>query len=267
MTDATTTTRPTRTADADRSTSAPVAVEPNERRVRGVRRGRTVVDTTRSRFVWEHDAYPAWYVPTADVRGELVPTGATFESSRRGVGRRFDLVVDGETIPDAGWAHSDSPVEELRELVRLEWGAVDAWFEEDVEVFVHPRDPHVRVDVLPSSRHVRILVDDVVVADSQRPRILFETRLPPRFYLPKTDVRMDLLTPTDHATACPYKGWASYWSLTVSGTTHDDIAWSYPTPLPESAGIAGLVCFYDERVDVEVDGTVRPRPVTRFARA
>jgi uncharacterized protein (DUF427 family) len=240
-------------------------IERNERRVRGVRGGRTVVDTTRSRFVWEHPAYPAWYLPAEDVRGELVENGTTFDSARRGTGTRFDLHVDGLTIPDAGWRHLDSPVEELRPLVRLEWNALESWFEEDVEVFVHPRDPHVRVDILPSSRHVRILVDGEVVADSPRPRILFETGLPPRFYLPKTDVRMDLLTPTDRASACPYKGWASYWTLIVGGTAHADIAWSYRAPLPESAAVAGLVCFYDERVDVEVDGIVRPRPVTKFA--
>jgi len=247
------------------ATAEPVRVERNERRLRGVRAGRTVVDTTASRFVWEHSAFPAWYVPVEDVHGELVDNGTTFESSRRGTGTVFDLRLDDTTIRDAGWRHLDSPVEELRGLARLEWNALDAWFEEDVEVFVHPRDPYVRVDVLPSSRHVRILVDGEVVADSRRPRILFETGLPPRFYLPKTDVRMELLTPTARATACPYKGWASYWSLTVGDRIHADIAWSYRTPLPESAGIGGLVCFYDERVDVEVDGQVRPRPVTEFA--
>jgi uncharacterized protein (DUF427 family) len=265
MTDAATAAAGSSASTPGPTAAAGVRIEPNERRVRGMRAGRTVVDTTRSRFVWEHAAFPAWYVPAEDVRGELADNGTTFESSRRGVGSRFDLHVDGATIRDAGWRHLDSPVEELRGLVRLEWGALDAWFEEDVEVFVHPRDPHVRVDVLPSSRRVRILVDGVVVADSPRPRILFETGLPPRFYLPKADVRMDLLTPTNRATACPYKGWASYWSLTVDGTTHADIAWSYRTPLPESSDIGGLVCFYDERVDVEVDGALRRRPVTKFA--
>lgn len=227
-------------------------VEPNPRRIRGIRQGRTVLDTTRSRFVWEHPYYPAWYVPIGDVDGELVANGETFDSSRRGVGARFDLVLGDATIDDAGWRHPDSA--ELRGLARFEWDAVDAWFEEDVEVFVHPRSPEVRVDVLPSSRHVKVLVDGEVVADSVRARILFETGLPPRCYLPPTDVRMDLMTATDTTTACPYKGFANYWSLTVGDTTHDDIAWSYRTPLPESLDVAGLVCFYNDRVELDVDG-------------
>jgi uncharacterized protein (DUF427 family) len=239
--------------------NADVRIEPNHRRIRGMRRGVPVVDTTRSKLVWEHPHYPAWYIPAADVLGEMVDNGETFSSSRRGEGRRFDLVVDDVAIADAGWRHGDSPVEELRGLVRIEWAAVDAWFEEDVEVFVHPRSPDVRVDVLDSSRHVRVMLDGELLADSERPRILFETGLPPRYYLSKTDVRMDFLTPTDSQTACPYKGWANYWSLELGDVTHDDIAWGYRTPLPESAGIAGLVCFYNDRVDLEVDGVVQPR--------
>lgn len=236
-------------------TGSTIRIETNPRRIRGLSLGRTVVDTTRSRFVWEHPYYPAWYIPVEDVEAELVANGETFESSRRGTGTRYDVRAGETTLANVAWRHLDSPVEELRGLARFEWDAVDSWFEEDVEVFVHPRSPEVRVDVLASSRHVRVLVGGVVVADSVRPRILFETGLPPRFYLPQTDVRMDLLTPTDTSTACPYKGFANYWSLTVDGTTHDDVAWGYRTPLPESRDVAGLVCFYDDRVELEVDGT------------
>lgn len=236
-----------------------IRIEPNPRRLRGMWRGRVVLDTTESRLVWEHPYYPSWYVPVGDVDGELVANGETFDSSRRGLGTRFDVHIDGATIENAAWRHLDSPVEELRGLARIEWDALDAWFEEDVEVFVHPRSPEVRVDVLASSRHVRVLVDGEVVADSVRPRILFETGPPPRFYLPQTDVRMDLLTPTETQTACPYKGWANYWSLTIGDTTHGDIAWGYRTPLPEARDAAGLVCFYNDRVELEVDG----RPWTK----
>jgi len=129
---------------------------------------------------------------------------------------------------------------------------------------VHPRDPYTRIDSLRSSRHVRIDVDGVTVAESTGPTILFETGLPPRYYLPKTDVRMDLLSPSDSTTECPYKGTAEYWNLEVDGTTHEDIVWSYPFPAHESAPIAGLVCFYDERVDVTVDGVDQERPETPF---
>src|SRR5690606_20200851 len=118
-----------------------------------------------------------------------------------------------------------------------------------------------RVDVLSSSRHVRIEVNGVTVADSRSPRLLFETGLPTRYYLPKTDVRLDLLEPTDTVTHCPYKGTAEYWS--VNG--EKDLAWSYRTPLPESEKIAGLIAFYDEKVDVYVDGVRQDRPTTKFA--
>ena len=131
---------------------------------------------------------------------------------------------------------------------------MDGWFEEDEPVRVHPRDPYTRVDVLESSRHVRVELDGVTVADSRRPRILFETGLRPRYYLPLTDLRLDLLRPSDRRTECPYKGEASYFSVEVNGRRFDDVVWTYRTPLPEAQKIAGLACFYDERVDLFLDG-------------
>ncbi|MDG2112068.1 MAG: DUF427 domain-containing protein, partial [Actinomycetota bacterium] len=128
-----------------------------------------------------------------------------------------------------------------------------------------PRSPEVRVDVLATSRHVAVAVDGEVVAESVRGRVLYETGLPPRYYLPKGDVRMDLLTPTDTETACPYKGWAEYWDVTVGGVTHHDLAWGYRTPLPESRDVAGLVCFYNEKVDLTIDGHSLDRPSTKFS--
>lgn len=247
------------------ATRGRVRVESNPKRIRGLIGGTTVVDSRRSTFVWEVPYYPAWYFPIDDVAAELRENGGTLRSPSRGEGTRYDLHVDGRVVPDAAWRHLDSPIDELRDLVRIEWDAIDAWFEEDVEVFVHPRSPYVRIDVLPTSRHVRVLVDGEVVADTRRASILYETGLPARYYVPKTDVRMELLTPTDSTTGCPYKGFASYWSVTVGGTTHDDLAWGYRTPLPESAGVAGLVCFYNERVDIEVDGERLERPRTKFS--
>ncbi len=250
---------------ADMAERQRVRIEPNPKWIRGVHRGTTIVDSTRARLVWEIPYYPAWYLPPDDVAAKLEPTGETFRSPSRGEGTRYDLVVGDDVIPNAAWRHLDSPVEELRELVRIEFDALDAWFEEDVEVFVHPRSPEVRIDALRSSRHVRVLVDGEVVADSHQPTLLFETGLPTRFYLPKTDVRMDLLSPTDTSTACPYKGWAEYWDVTVGDTIHADLVWGYRTPLPESAPIAGLVCFYNEKVDIEVDGVALERPKTKFS--
>ncbi len=206
-----------------------VRIEPNPRWIRGVHRGRVVVDSRAARYVWEHHHYPQWYFPIADVAAELRPNGDTFESSLRGTGVRHDLVLeDGTRVLDAAWTHPEAPDEELRGLVRLEWDALDGWFEEDVEVFVHPRSPEVRVDVLHSSRRVTVRVEGEVVAESDRTRILYETGLRPRYYLPKADVRMELLTPTDSVTACPYKGWASYWDVTVGGGTVRDALMGRP---------------------------------------
>jgi uncharacterized protein (DUF427 family) len=132
-------------------------------------------------------------------------------------------------------------------------------------VFVHPRDPYHRVDVVHSSRHVKVVVDGEVVAETTRPRLLFETGLPTRYYIPKLDVRMDLLQPTDSVTACPYKGRARYWSVRVGDRTLKDLVWSYPAPIPECPKIEGLLSFYNERVDIYVDGELQPRPKTQWS--
>ncbi|GAA3148632.1 MULTISPECIES: DUF427 domain-containing protein [Nonomuraea] len=239
-----------------------VRVERTAKRVRTYLGGRVVADTTSALLVWEVPYYPAYYFPLADVdESALKPTGATKHSPSRGDAVVYTVTSGTKEAADAALAYPDSPLEEIRGHVRFEWDAMDAWFEEDEEVFVHPRDPYTRVDILSSSRHVRIEVDGVTVADSHSPRLLFETGLPTRYYLPKTDVRLDLLEPTGTVTHCPYKGTAEYWS--VNGK--EDLAWSYRTPLPESEKVAGLVAFYDEKLDVYVDGVLQDRPKTKFA--
>jgi len=194
-----------------------------------------------------------------------VPSGATDHSPSRGDAEIYDVKVSGGTAGGAARRYPDSPLEDLREAVRLDWAAMSEWFEEDEPVYTHPRDPYTRVDILASSRHVRVEVDGVTVAESQQPRILFETGLPPRYYLPLTDVRMDLLRPSATESHCPYKGTAAYWSVDSSQQVHDDIVWIYRTPLPESQKIAGLACFYDEKVDVYLDGDLQARPATHFS--
>jgi uncharacterized protein (DUF427 family) len=242
-----------------------VRVETSPKRVRVYLGGQLVADSYQPRLVWEVPYYPAYYFPAGDVRAELVPTGRTERSPSRGDAELLTVRVAGAEATDAALRYPDSPIPELRELVRLDWGAMDAWFEEDEEVYTHPRDPYSRVDILDSSRHVRVEVAGVTVAESTHPRILFETGLPPRFYLPRLAVRMDLLEPSDKVTHCPYKGQASYWSVRLGDTLHKDMAWSYPTPLPESQKVAGLVAFWDERVDVYLDGVRRDRPTTPFS--
>jgi uncharacterized protein (DUF427 family) len=242
-----------------------VRVEPGARRVRAYLGGVLVADTTRPTLVWEKPYYPTYYLPVEDVRAALVPTGDTRHSFSRGDATIYDVVVDGRTAPGAASRYLDSPLESLRCLVRLDWDAMDEWLEEDEPVYVHPRDPYTRVDILASSRHVVVVVDGVTVADSHQPRILFETGLPPRYYLPLSDVRMDLLRPSDTQTACPYKGTANYWSLVIGEAVHEDAVWIYRAPVPESQKIVGLACFYNERVDIYLDGTLQERPDSPFA--
>ncbi len=240
-----------------------VRVEPGTKRIRTYLGGELVADTTHPVLVWEKPYYPTYYLPAADVRADLVPDGTVSRSPSRGDGQQFTVKAGGRQAAGAALRYADSPIEELRDLVRIQWDAMDSWFEEDEEVLTHPRDPHTRIDALPSSRHVRVEVDGVTVAESSSPHLLFETGLPVRYYLPKTHVRMDLLTPTETVSYCPYKGAAQYWSVRAGDTVHPDLAWSYPNPLPESIRVAGLVAFYNEKVDTWVDGELQDRPTRR----
>jgi uncharacterized protein (DUF427 family) len=237
-----------------------VRVERSAKRVRTYSGGDLVADTTAPRLVWEVPHYPAYYLPLSSVRAELRPTGAVQHSPSRGDGVVHDVVTSGGVLAGAALTHPGSPVEELRDLVRFEFAAMDEWLEEDEPVYVHPRDPYTRVDVLGSSRHVRVALDGVTLAASAQPRILFETGLPPRHYLPLSDVRFDLLRPSATQTRCPYKGTATYWSVEVGGVLHEDLVWIYRTPLPESQKVAGLACFYSEKVDLYLDGELQERP-------
>jgi uncharacterized protein (DUF427 family) len=235
----------------------PVRTEPSPKRVRALLGGRTVADTGRALLVWESRGYPTYYVPAADVDlSLLVPDGGVARSRTLGDAPTFTVRAGAASAPGAARLVRESPVAALRDHVRLEWEAMDAWFEEDEEVFVHARDPHCRIDVLPSSRHVRIVLDGVTVAESTRPRLLFETGLPTRYYLPRLDVRTELLVAGDRVSRCPYKGTARYWSVRIGERLHPDVAWSYPTTPPESQAVAGLVAFW--KVDLHVDGTLVP---------
>jgi uncharacterized protein (DUF427 family) len=211
--------------------------------------GEVVADTTSPLLVWEVPYYPTYYFPEADVRTDLlVATGETRRSPSRGEATQY--VVKAGNSEGVAYAYHEPKIPELAGHYAFLWKTMDHWFEEEEEVFVHARDPYTRIDILPSSRRVRVEIDGVTVADSTNGAFLFETELPIRYYLPKTDVRMDLLTPTDTRTACPYKGEARYWSVTVNGKTHEDIVWGYDSPLPESQKIVGMVAFYNEKVEI-----------------
>jgi uncharacterized protein (DUF427 family) len=232
-----------------------VRVERSARRVRTYLGGQPVADSTAALLVWENPYYPTYYLPLADlVDGALKPDGGERPNDTLGTGQPHTVLGGGKSAPGAAVVYADSPVVEIRDAVRLDWAAMDSWFEEDEEVFGHPRNPYTRIDALPSSRHVEVRLAGVTIAESRRPTLLFETGLPVRYYLPKPHVRMDLLHHTDASTHCPYKGTAEYWTAEVNGVTHDDLAWSYRTPLPESRGVAGLLAFPQDRVELLVDG-------------
>jgi uncharacterized protein (DUF427 family) len=230
-------------------TQTSIRVEPSSRWVRGFLRAQPVVDSKRVLVVYGLKRTPTYFFPHADVRVELT-------AGRQTDGLQYWTLDD---VQDIAFSIVEPPERQLEDYVAFDWHKIDSWYEEDEEVFVHPRDPHHRVDVLNSSRHVQVVIEGQVVADSHRPRLLFETGLQTRYYLPKMDVRMELLEPTQTTTACPYKGNAVYWSAKVNGRVHPDVVWSYPFPTPECPKIQNLLSFYNEKVDLYVDGELQPK--------
>jgi uncharacterized protein (DUF427 family) len=248
------------------SITPPGHVAPVPRRIRAVAGGRTVLDTTAALYGWEWPNYPQYHVPAGDIAdGALVDEGES-EVRDLGTGARHGLRVGDELRAGAAWVYGADAVEGLAGTVRFRWDALDAWFEEDEQVFVHPRSPYARVDALRSTRPVRVELDGVVLAESASPVMVFETGLPPRTYLDRTSVRFQHLVPSDTVTSCPYKGRTSaYWSIRApDGEVHPDLAWSYDFPTRQLLAVAGMVCFYDERLDVFRDGVLQQRPSTPF---
>lgn len=247
-----------------------VRVERSHKRIRAFIAGRLVADSTHPLLVWEVPYYPAYYLPAGDVRAMLVDTGRTEHSPSRGDATVYDVTIGSEVRTGAARRFLQSEFPELQDAVRLDWDAMDEWFEEDEPVYTHPRDPYTRVDILASSRRIQVNIGGLEVADSVRPHLLFETGLPVRYYLPMTDVRMELFVPSTTVSHCPYKGTATYWSLAdgapaSDGTARADVAWGYLHPLPESQKVIGRICFYNERADIRVDGVPQERPKTKFS--
>jgi uncharacterized protein (DUF427 family) len=246
--------------------------EPIARRVRAIAGGQTVVDSTRAMLVWEpRRVVPSYAVPVEEIHAEIAeaPPSDADGPPVLHPGIPFHVhTAPGEPVSiadrvGAGFRLAD---DDLAGYVALDFNAFDEWYEEDERVAGHPRDPFHRVDVRRSSRPVRIEVRGDVLAETTRARMLFETQLTPRFYLPREDVIPEL-HPSERRTYCPYKGEASYWSVDAGGRRRVDLAWSYEQPLPDAGAIAGLVAFWDERVDVFLDGELRPRPGGAIAAA
>jgi uncharacterized protein (DUF427 family) len=239
-------------------------VEPTQRRIR-VRLGNELVaESTRAQLLVQYGpgSLPTYYLPREDiVSGALID-----EVPGAGAGSRWTVQAGRKRAEGAAWSHKE-PTGDFAALdghVTFSWRQLD-WYEEDEQVFVHARDPYKRVDTLHSSRRVQVLIGGEEVASSTRPLLLFETHLPPRYYLPFEDVRTELLEPSTKTTTCPYKGRARYWSVRAGGNLEQDIVWSYAEPIPEIPKIRGLLSFYNERVDLVVDGERLDRPVTPFS--
>jgi uncharacterized protein (DUF427 family) len=243
-------------------------IEPAPRRVRAILAGRTIFDTTAARYVWEIPYYPQYYIPVEDIDATFLHDEGHEQHLERGTARRYGLRVGHEDRPGSVRLFGADATGAIADTARFEWDALDAWFEEDEQVFVHPRNPYVRVDTLPSRRHIRVELEGHVLADSRAPVLVFETGLLTRYYINRSEVAFEQLIRTDTQTACPYKGVTSdYWSLRAEGRRshrYEDIAWSYSFPTRQVLPIAGLVAFYNEKVDIEVDGVALPRARTRF---
>ena len=237
---------------------------PCAKRVRVKFGGEMIIDSTRAILMLESTYVPVYYFPWQDFKSEFADkTAHRSHCPFKGNASYWTLKAGGKTAENAVWGY-EAPYDEAHQLagmVALYWQPMDGWYEEDEEVFGHARDPNVRLDILNSSRPVRVEIGGMVIAESKRTRFLFETGLAPRHYIPREDVRMDLLTESERRTRCPYKGEAQYFSLSSGGETIDDIAWSYATPLPEAVPIADHICFHKRHADgIYVDGVRQEMP-------
>jgi uncharacterized protein (DUF427 family) len=272
----------TRLRDVMMGRLAELRYEPTEKRIRGMLGDRTVVESTRALLVWEPKRIvPSYAVPAQDVGGELVPAdtprsdSAGVDAPRLGDRPVFDPSIpftvhttDGEPLVIRVQGSAREPAafrlenDALAGYVILDFGGFDAWYEEDERNLAHPRDPFHRIDIVHSSRHVRIEHEGETLAESTTPYLLFEPPLPVRYYLPTGDVAPGLLSPSPTRTFCAYKGEASYLSL----EDEPDVAWCYPAPLREAAEVTGRIAFFNERVDIVVDGARLERPTTPWSR-
>jgi uncharacterized protein (DUF427 family) len=250
----------TRVRDTLMGASRVLRHEPTEKRVRALAGGREVVDTGRALLVWEpRRMVPVYAVPAEELNAELAPAQELGDHATPG--ESLDIVLDGARLEAAAFRPADP---DLADHVLLDHDAFEAWYEEEEPIVGHPRDPFHRIDIRQGSRHVRVELAGTLLAESREPTLLFETGLPVRFYLPRRALVLEP-SPGPTRTVCAYKGEASHWSFDVPGGA--DLAWSYEQPLVDSAQVTGLVAFYDEQVDVTVDGERRERPRTQWTRA
>lgn len=240
-------------------------MEPVPRRIRATVGAHTILDTTHAMYVWEWPNYPQYYIPVSDVDPAALVDEQHPQRLSRGTARRHGIRAGDELRPGAARVYGEDALPGLSGMVRFEWDSLDDWYEEDEQVFVHPRNPYTRVDSIRSTRVVRIELDGAVLAESGSPVMVFETGLPTRYYINRSEVNFDHLVPTSTQTSCPYKGTTSrYWSIRIRDTVHADLAWAYDFPTRQVQPIAGLIAFYNEKVDIHLDGELLERPTTHF---
>jgi uncharacterized protein (DUF427 family) len=253
----------------DPPTGSVLYFDPVPYRLRGFFAGEAVFDTLDARLLYETGHLPVYYVPEENLRPDLLEASdKETHCPHKGVASYRSIRAGDRFEPDAVWTYREpiAPAAFLAGYAAFYWGKLDEWFVEDEQVLGHPRDPYSRIDTFRTTRPVRISVDGELVAESTRTVALFETGLPARFYLPSEDVRMELLEPSETETRCAYKGIASYWNVRVGDTLHPDLAWTYAEPDRDGQAIRDLICFFNERVDLEVDGSAQERPVTQWSR-
>jgi uncharacterized protein (DUF427 family) len=244
-------------------------LDPTPKRIRVVVGGETIADSRHAFLLHESGHQPIYYFPPEDVRSEfLEPSERHTRCPKKGEAS-YHTIRAGDHVVEAGAWYYPEPIPEappaLEGLIAFYFDRMDQWFEEDEEIAVHPRDPYHRVDILRSDRVVRVSLDGELLAESTRALALFESNLPPRWYLPAEDVVAEL-EPSDTVTGCPYKGEAGYHSVKLgSGELEKDLIWCYTDPFPEVGRIAGLLCFFNERVDLELDGELQERPESPFS--
>lgn len=231
--------------------------EPFPKRVRAELGGETVADSRRVMALFETGRMLVFYFPRDDVAMDrLDPTERSTRCPLKGEARYWTVRGGGKEARNAAWAYDD-PIESAAFLeghIAFEHDAIDAWYEEADRVYAHPRDPYHRFDLHHAARRVVVRAKGVEIADSVRPQILFETGLPPRFYLPPEDVHTDLIERSATITHCPYKGKAQHWTLDMMGERIEDAAWTLPDPLGEAEAVRDWFSFYPGKVEIEVDG-------------
>jgi uncharacterized protein (DUF427 family) len=242
--------------------------EDSPRRMRARFNDETVVDSRHAKLLHEHGHLPIYYFPEDEVRTDLLePTDHSTRCPFKGVASYWSVRVGERVSENAVWSYPD-PIEDAPPLagyLAFYWDKMDEWLEEDEPAIVHARDPYHRVDILDTSRHVKVSIAGEVVAETDRARVIFETGLPSRWYFPPEDVRTELLVPSDKRTGCAYKGFASYRTVKVNGHAEEDVVWTYPEPRRDAERITGYLAFFNERVDLEVDGELQERPVTQWS--